>query len=225
MNESLFLLEADETDEAPRCRMCHRPARWIPTHGQFSAYCSGRGCANSTRICRACRGVFECNTGTAGTKYCSDDCKRIGYRPARSTRSAKCAWCESPAPHNHARGGIWPYVCVTCLSPIRHVLGRLKHHRVPIGMVRRLLDDHGCAVCDRDLLSPMPVATTGRLQALLVVDHDHSCCPRATSCGGCVRGFLCGKCNTAAGLLGDSPQNALRLGRYLSADTRRSVAS
>jgi hypothetical protein len=48
----------------------------------------------------------------------------------------------------------------------------------------------------------------------LKVDHDHSCCPGPTSCGMCIRGYLCHECNTAEGLLRTSLR-ARRLARYM----------
>lgn len=47
----------------------------------------------------------------------------------------------------------------------------------------------------------------------LHLDHDHSCCNSPgggrkgdqVSCGKCVRGWLCGNCNTSMGLVGDDP--------------------
>lgn len=39
----------------------------------------------------------------------------------------------------------------------------------------------------------------------LAVDHDHYCCPGNESCGQCIRGLLCRKCNSGIGLLGDDP--------------------
>jgi hypothetical protein len=50
----------------------------------------------------------------------------------------------------------------------------------------------GCAICR----SVDPRAQGGRF----VVDHDHDCCSGKTSCGGCIRGLLCGPCNILLGM-------------------------
>lgn len=47
------------------------------------------------------------------------------------------------------------------------------------------------------------------------IDHDHSCCPGPYSCGKCVRGVLCTQCNTALGLLQDSPKKIQNLIEYI----------
>ena len=48
------------------------------------------------------------------------------------------------------------------------------------------------------------------------VDHDHSCCPGAKSCGQCVRGLLCNRCNLALGQFDDDVVVLQRAINYLS---------
>ena len=46
-------------------------------------------------------------------------------------------------------------------------------------------------------------------------DHDHACCPGATSCGLCFRGLLCAACNTGLGFFRDNIHSLRMAERYL----------
>jgi hypothetical protein len=213
--EQLALAVGPTASPAHRCRMCARPARWSPVRAQWSMYCAGSCCDNRERLCQRCGGPFAVKIEGAGTKYCAECQPPAALTAAGSV--VRCAWCEafSPQPGKWA-GRVWPYICATCIDPIKHVAARLKAHRVPHERARRLLDDPGCEVCGANLLARFREAGHGRLKALLVVDHDHTCCPvDKHSCGQCVRGLLCRHCNSAAGLLKDNPESAQRLARYL----------
>ena len=48
------------------------------------------------------------------------------------------------------------------------------------------------------------------------VDHDHSCCSGTKSCGKCVRGILCQRCNVALGLLRENVDTISRIENYLN---------
>lgn len=55
---------------------------------------------------------------------------------------------------------------------------------------------HACAMCAK---------TFGEGDRIFA-DHDHTCCPKqvkatAKTCGRCVRGLLCFRCNTALGYI------------------------
>lgn len=50
----------------------------------------------------------------------------------------------------------------------------------------------------------------------LSVDHDHSCCPGTSTCGGCIRGLLCTFCNRGLGSFRDDHAALLRAAEYLA---------
>ncbi len=82
-----------------------------------------------------------------------------------------------------------------------------KSYRMTIEEYDRLLTSQGgvCKICK---CSPSDTR--------FAVDHDHSCCPGRKSCGKCIRGLLCGKCNKALGLWGDDPKLLAAAIEYLS---------
>jgi hypothetical protein len=65
---------------------------------------------------------------------------------------------------------------------------------------------HKCAIC----LTPFE-----ELNRKPGIDHFHDCCPKGSSCGECVRGLLCHRCNTVLGMMDDSPEMLIRAAEYL----------
>ena len=49
----------------------------------------------------------------------------------------------------------------------------------------------------------------------LVVDHNHNCCPSNVTCGNCIRGALCKRCNIAEGLFKNDPNKVQNLLKYM----------
>lgn len=50
----------------------------------------------------------------------------------------------------------------------------------------------------------------------LHIDHDHTCCPsQGGSCGKCIRGMLCGRCNVAMAMLKDDASLARGLAEII----------
>lgn len=72
-----------------------------------------------------------------------------------------------------------------------------------------------------DKFDSMVIAQLGRCANALCdepldhVDHDHSCCSGERSCGECVRGLLCRRCNLTLGNANDDAERLLGLVGYL----------
>jgi hypothetical protein len=83
----------------------------------------------------------------------------------------------------------------------------IKEHGLSIDQYLELLVSQGgrCAICGK-----VPES-----QFSLHIDHDHECCPGSRSCGDCVRGLLCGKCNSGLGMFDDNLNNLQSAVEYL----------
>jgi hypothetical protein len=68
------------------------------------------------------------------------------------------------------------------------------------------VQEGACAGCGR---------VPGSRAKRLAIDHDHTCCPGKTSCGKCVRGLLCHRCNDVLAHFRDNGELLRRLADYI----------
>jgi hypothetical protein len=110
-------------------------------------------------------------------------------------------------------------VCRDCGRDIRtaHFYG------ISAAAYRSLLEEQGgvCRICRKPETAAHQSGTLRRL----AVDHDHGCCPGKKSCGRCVRGLLCARCNSAIGLFDEDRAVLLAAIEYLDSCQTAQVAA
>lgn len=113
-----------------------------------------------------------------------------------------------PAPHPGPRCQTHHYRRKKAVRLAAHRTVKEAQFSLGPGGYDKLLAAQGgaCAGCGR---VPGPRAKR------LAVDHDHTCCSGTTSCGRCVRGLLCHRCNDVLAHMRDDPEKLIRLARYL----------
>lgn len=142
-------------------------------------------------------------------KHCSAACQAVdsrtrGKRPSEFT----CRLCGKVVSFRarDANGRLVRTDAVWCRDCGRESPEAIRYKRygiTPERYAEALLQ--GCEICS-------DVVET------LHVDHDHNCCHsrKYRLCGQCTRGFLCGNCNRALGLMRDDPDRLRSAIAYLT---------
>lgn len=95
--------------------------------------------------------------------------------------------------------------CSNCRSAKSRSNSLMRYYRMTTEQFEAMFSAQGgrCASC-RDEFTTKPH-----------IDHDHACCPTEKSCGDCVRGLLCNRCNLGMGIFLDEPRRLMAAANYL----------
>jgi hypothetical protein len=139
-----------------------------------------------------------------GAKHCRV-CQRNRMRLRRPATVGKGGLNSSKThcPQNHEytdentytnpQGRRW---CRACAKANGHVQ-KIKRYGITVEQYNEMLENQGykCKICAGEFWNEVGSPN---------IDHNHSCCPKETSCGKCVRGLLCGECNQGLGRFKDN---------------------
>jgi hypothetical protein len=120
------------------------------------------------------------------------DLKRILPKKMQGNK-IHCRYCEQYLDKSKFWGGLT--YCRECSKQVGHA-GKLKGYGLTVDKYIDMEKSQNgvCAICKN------PELKNNRLS----VDHNHACCPGTKSCGKCVRGLLCSKCNFFIGAAKDN---------------------
>lgn len=192
----------------PELRERHRQrAKRYRDSGQAKPYIQKKGIWIDGVGYRQCLSCFELKTRAefVDRGHCTECKARIEYerwqkqefkKSIRKVRQRKCAECQRPTEK-------YVTYCEECKA-WNNKNNLLRKYNITIFDYNEMLaeQDCRCKVCHTQSYT-------------LAVDHDHSCCPGAESCGKCIRGLLCKKCNAGLGQFNDDPVLLLAAAKYL----------
>jgi hypothetical protein len=160
--------------------------------------------------------VAGCETASSAKGLCPRHYQRFvrfgdplhvpdGAHPDSPVRA--CKWCGTE--FDSRTGGRLLCCSERCRRIIELLVKSIGRYSLTVAQYREMWVAQGgglCGICRQ--------ASAGRSK-LLAVDHDHACCPGQSSCGKCVRGLLCDRCNNALGCCADDPEILMAAAEYI----------
>lgn len=189
----------------------------------------------ATGTCSFCDGPFEYQV-KAGPRpiYCSSEHRwKAAYqqrkRKWQTLTERRCSRCkltkpiaEFPGPHCYCRSchavRAREWREIHSYDPEFARIMTLRRYGLTPAQFNALLEaqGHRCAVCR----TAKPGGQGWH------VDHDHTCCnTRKRSCGRCIRGILCTRCNIGIGNFKDDPDIIQAAINYITAYRTRRLSS
>lgn len=136
----------------------------------------------------------------------------IGTKKDKSAFNKKQSWCIECYKFYYTKGEgrntILKYNQSDGAKTLRRNQRLLKLYGISLEDYKDKLikQDNRCAICKE-------IAGDDRL---LCIDHDHRCCPTNLTCGRCMRGLLCDRCNRVLGMIKDNIEISENILYYLN---------
>jgi hypothetical protein len=149
---------------------------------------------------RGSNGGYSSYCKPCAAQYNKEKIKRKKKKMYKDEISRQCRSCEIIKLNKDMSVG---YKCKSCNAHQSFIRGIEKKYGITFEQYEKMHDSQGnaCCICNKkDKLS---------------VDHDHSCCSGPTSCGRCIRGLICFKCNVALGMVNDDKRLLQNMILYL----------
>jgi hypothetical protein len=136
-----------------------------------------------------------------------DDPKRVMPRKIQGTE-IHCRYCEQYLP----KSSFWSNntYCRECTVALGHIKNLKNYGLTRDDYVNMEKSQNGvCKICGE----------SEKYNKRLSVDHDHLCCSGIKSCGKCIRGLLCSRCNRGLGIINDDVRLLQNMIEYLNGNT------